>query len=156
MLKIVFKLSVVLLFLMPIVLDAQAPNTSISKGVKYKANIDAPLTSVELEKIKEIYQEATKEQVLERPMHLKRIKHLLRNRIRIIKIDIAEKQRSCPLLSEIELFDHYNKNLKRDLVFNKETFNPLKYNFEFFASVPKIYRVDGTNYYIQIKSQFQD
>lgn len=156
MLRLLFRFFALVLFLVPAEIIAQAPITSNSKSVKYNSSVDAPLTSIELEKIKEVYQESTKEQVLNQPLHLKRIKHLLRNRIRIIKIDIREKQKPCQLLSEIEMFDHYNKNLKRDLVFDQNTFNPLKYNFEFYAATPKMYRVDGTNYYIQIKSQFQD
>lgn len=156
MLKLFLKCCAILVFIIPIGMSAQSSKPSVYKGVKYKANVDAPLTQTELEKIKEVYQESTKDQVLDKPMHLKRIKHLLRNRIEIITIDIIEKQRPCPLLSEIELFNHYNRNLQRDALFNKNTFNPLKYNFEFFASTPKMYRVDGTNYFIQIKSQFQD
>jgi hypothetical protein len=106
-------------------------------------------------KIKDVYQESAKKEVLDSPIRVKQLKHLLRNRIRIIKIDIREKQRPCQLLSDIELFNPYNKALKREVVFNKENFNPLKYNFNFYPSATIMYRVDGTNYYIQIKSQFQ-
>ncbi len=150
------KGAIILIFLIPTQISAQASNIPISKAVKYRDNVNAPLTQSELEKINEVYQNNTKDQVLERPMHLKRIKHLLRNRIRIITIDRIDKQRGYQLMSEVELFNHYNSNLKRDVVFNKETFNPLKYSFEFFAPIPKMYRVDGTNYFIQIKSQFQE
>lgn len=59
------------------------------------------------------------------------------------------------LLSTVILLNKYNPELKRDNAqnFNPETFNPLKYNFAFFAKTDQIYRVDGTNYIIVIHPQ---
>jgi hypothetical protein len=145
----------IFLLIVPLGMNAQTSKKMTYKSVKYKANVDAPLTNSEMGKIKEVYQESAKKEVLDSPIRVKQLKHLLRNRIRIIKIDIREKQRPCQLLSDIELFNPYNKALKREVVFNKENFNPLKYNFNFYPSATIMYRVDGTNYYIQIKSQFQ-
>ena len=145
----------ILLLTLPLATNGQSQNNKTFKGVNYKANVDAPLTNAEMVKIREVYQESTEKQILDNPIRVKHMKHLLRNRIRVIEINIKAKQKPCQLLSEIDLFNDYNKNLKRDEVFNKNNFNPLKYKFKFFESIPMMYRVDGTNYYIQIRSQFQ-
>ncbi|MBV7269952.1 hypothetical protein [Winogradskyella luteola] len=152
--KLFLSIFICMLFI-PLNMASQNDGKVSYKAVKYKDNVKAPLTSNELSKIQEVYQESTKKQVLDRPAYVKRIKHLLRNRFSIIQINIKEKQRNYTLLSEVDLFNHYNKNLKRDTNFNRQTFNPLKYNFDFYPSENKLYRVDGTNYFIQIKSQFQ-
>jgi hypothetical protein len=56
------------------------------------------------------------------------------------------------LLSSVLLKNKCNGALERDTpkTFNPETFNPLKYFFEFHSDQDKIYRVDGTNYIIII------
>ena len=125
------------------------------KAVKYKPNVDAPLTSDELLKIREVYKESTEDVIVNDKAHLKRVKHLLRNRLKIFKLDQKDKQRNYTLLSEVELFNHFNPELKRDMVFDRYGFNPLKYNLNFYPSMNVLYRVDGTNYFIQIASQFQ-
>ncbi|VAW36026.1 hypothetical protein MNBD_GAMMA01-1060, partial [hydrothermal vent metagenome] len=38
--------------------------------------------------------------------------------------------------------------------FNKNTFNPLKYTFDFYSRGGYMYKVDNTNYFIIIKSQY--
>ena len=125
------------------------------KAVKYKPNVDAPLTSDELLKIRELYKESTEDVILNDKARLKRIKHLLRNRLKIFKLDQKDKQRNYTLLSEVELFNHYNSELKRDIVFDRYGFNPLKYNLNFYPSQNVLYRIDGTNYFVQIMSQFK-
>lgn len=134
---------------------AQTAQNVEFKAVKYKPNVDAPLTTNELSKIKEVFGDQTQNIVLNDKAKVKRLKHLLRNRIRILKIDQAQKHRNYTLLSEVELFSAYNPNLKRDVVFDRYGFNPLKYNLNFFPTQNVLYRMDGTNYFIQIKSQFQ-
>jgi hypothetical protein len=154
----IIKFIFIFLLIVPLAISGQNGQSEKHlnlKGVVYKANVDAPLTSSEMAKIKEVYQESTQKQILDHPIRVKHLKHLLRNRIRIIKIDIKAKQKPCQLLSEIDLFNDYNKDLKRDQPFNKKDFNPLKYSFKFFEPIPIMYRVDGSNYYIQIQSQFQ-
>ena len=60
-----------------------------------------------------------------------------------------------PLLSQVKLFDAFNKNIHRDKVFNPNNFNPLKYKLSFYSRNGATYKVDNTNYYIIIKSQYQ-
>uniref|UniRef100_UPI00404AFF6C hypothetical protein n=1 Tax=Gelidibacter sp. TaxID=2018083 RepID=UPI00404AFF6C len=123
--------------------------------VKYKPNVDAPLTAKELAQIKEVYGDKTQSDVLNHPQRVKDFKHLLRNRVEIREIPSTENQKPCLLLSEVSLFDSNVPNLTRDKTFNPETFNPLKYNFNFFARGGYMYKVDNTNYFIIIKSQYQ-
>ena len=123
--------------------------------VQYNSNIKAPLTSSELSQIKEVYGDYAEKYVLNIPQRLKDVKNILRNRVEIKQITNPKEIKSCPLLSEVSLFDNYNRDLKRDQNFNPTTFNPLKYNFEFYSPEASMYKVDNTNYYIIIKSQHQ-
>jgi len=56
-------------------------------------------------------------------------------------------------LDEVELFNKYNSTLKRDMVYDLNTFNPLKYNLPFFSNHSSLYRLGETDYYLLIKSQ---
>ncbi|WP_411895891.1 hypothetical protein [Winogradskyella sp. A2] len=152
-----FLLRILILFLLfssSEIIGQTAQNIKF-KAVKYKPNVDAPLTSSEMAKIKEVYQESTQDVVLNDKAHLKRIKHLLRNRINLLRLNEKAKHRNYINLSEVELFNHYNPELKRDMVFDRYGFNPLKYNLDFYPSQNVLYRIDGTDYFVQIMSQFQ-
>ncbi|MCA0154444.1 hypothetical protein [Winogradskyella vincentii] len=152
-----FLLRILILFLLFSFneINGQTAQNVEFKAVKYRPNVDAPLTSDELLKIREVYKDSTEDVILNDKAHLKRIKHLLRNRINILRLDIKGKQRNYIPLSEVELFNHYNPSLERDVVFDKYGFNPLKYNLNFYPSQNLLYRIDGTSYFIQIMSQFQ-
>jgi len=54
------------------------------------------------------------------------------------------------LLSSLPLIDKYNRKLKRDAVFNPETFNALKYEFNIASKDKQIFRIDRTDYIIII------
>jgi hypothetical protein len=125
------------------------------KFVNYDSNVSAPLTSNELALIIEVYGDTANENVLDNPQRLTDIKNILRNRIEIKTISKSSDQKACPLLSEVPLMDYYVSNLQRDTVFNPQTFNPLKYLFQYHAYGSYLYRVDGTDYFIIVKSQHQ-
>lgn len=59
----------------------------------------------------------------------------------------------CPLLSTVPLKNKYNPNLQSDLNnFDTSKFNPLKYSFNYTStSITYYYRVDNSNYIIEIK-----
>ncbi len=58
----------------------------------------------------------------------------------------------CRLLSSVHLKDKCNPNLINDVDhFNPNTFNPFKYLFTFYAPQAAYFRVDGTEYIIEIK-----
>lgn len=136
--------------------NAQQKKQPPLKLVKYKDNVKTPLTMKERSMLEEVYADKLERYVLSRPSRLKDLKHLLRNRIEIkLMPDLVEYTQKYKTLSEAGLFNSYNKNLKFDTSFNAETFNPLKYNMEFYGRGSRIYRIDNTNYFIIIKSQQQ-
>lgn len=125
------------------------------ESVKYHENVNTSLTKKELSQIQEVYGDMTETLILDHPQRLKDIKHLLRNRIEIYTVDDLGKQKQTKYLSEVPLFTKYNQNLKRDAEFHLETFNPLKYSLAFFGKGTYIYRIDNTNYFIQVTSQYR-
>lgn len=81
----------------------------------------------------------------------KNLQVLLRERI--IFIQQQEKQfEKYQKLADIPLFNKYNSSLVRDVVFDKNTFNVLKYNLTFYSNFPKIYRIDS-NWLIKVEPQ---
>ncbi|TYC12778.1 hypothetical protein ES677_07460 [Bizionia gelidisalsuginis] len=122
--------------------------------VKYNDNVTAPLTIKERSFIKEVYADKFEEYVMNRPQKLKDLKNLLRNRVLIRDMpDLINNPEKYTLLSETDLFNIYNSTLNFDKTYNKETFNVLKYNLQFFGRGSKVYRIDNTSYFIIIKSQ---
>ena len=120
--------------------------------VNYNDNVDAPLTTQERQMLEDVYGDMLEQDVLSRPQRLKDIKHILRNRIEIIKFQNKDLS-SFRKLSEVPLFNIYNKSLTRDAFFNEATFNPLKYQFDFYSRHSSTFRVDNTDYLIIIKPQ---
>lgn len=105
-------------------------------------------------KITEVYGDKTQEIFQNDPDRLKALTDLLDNRIKLVESPVHGEDKYTKL-STIPLLNKYNPNLKRDVVFNPSTFNPLKYNLNFFTSEVQIYRVDNTDYIIVIDSQKQ-
>ncbi len=57
----------------------------------------------------------------------------------------------CLLLSSVPLKNKCNDGLTNDLTqFDWESFNPFKYLFSFYSTQTAFYRVDGTEYIIEI------
>ena len=115
----------------------------------YPSNVDLPFSKSELNKLEEAYGQNLNDQILDRPVRVKDIKDILRNRVDIYQENIKDVS-TIPSLSEVPIFDIYNYRLNRP-VFNRNDFNPLLYNFNFFLKTKQIYRVDNTNYLIVIK-----
>lgn len=149
-------LTIFLLILLPLCSFGQKKNNKVSqKVIKFKDNVDLPLTSKEKLQIDEVYGEYAEKYVYNDSHRLKAIKHLLRNRVEIKKIGEEDNKKPFVLLSKIPLNTAFVKDLKRDSNFNANDFNPLKYNFNLFTKNGGMYRVDGTNTFIIIKSQYQ-
>jgi len=115
----------------------------------YPSNVDLSFSKLELNKLEEAYGQNLNDQILDRPIRVKDIKDILRNRIHIYQENIKDVS-IVPLLSNVPIFNIYNHRLNRP-VFNRNNFNPLLYNFNFFSKTKQIYRVDNTNYLIVIK-----
>ena len=121
--------------------------------ISFKSNTKASLNNAELAKLKEVYGAALRKEILDRPARVLTIKEILRNRVIVKEITDQNKQKPCPKLSEIPLFDAFVSTLKRDVVFNPKSFNPLKYDFKYHKPGFQLIRVDNTNYFIIIKPQ---
>lgn len=143
------------LFLLTFNINSQTNKSAIRSAIEFPENVDAPLTEKEKKMINEVYQSKADEIVFSQEDFLKDIKHLLRNRILLYEDTDAKTQKKCKLLSEVPLLNIYNENLKRDTKFDLSSFNPLKYQLDFFANGTYVYRIDNTNYFIQITSQYR-
>lgn len=147
---LVFVIAVVSLF--SIETQAQTEMKPLTRVV-YNENVKEPLTNRELSQIKEVYGDYTSK-ILEHPQRLKDIKNILRNRVVIMKVENKDLS-SFENLSSVPLFNPYNLNVTRDVTYNPNTFNPLKYQFNFHSrQKDKFYRFDNTPYLIIIKSQY--
>lgn len=125
----------------------------VVKVMNHNDNVKQPLTSQEMDFLVEAYGDELDEYILNRPQRLKDVKDILRNRVKIELASRNEKSAYLPLLSTVALFTTYNSALKRDVNFDKNTFNPLKYQFHFHGFGTSMYRVDNTNYIVIIKPQ---
>lgn len=101
----------------------------------------------------EVFGDQLEKLVLNDKDRLNGLNLLLEKRVKII-IEPYATFESYPKLSEFTVNNSYNKDLKRDDVFDINTFNVLKYNLSFFSNREiKYYRVDNTDYLIKILSQ---
>lgn len=103
-------------------------------------------------KISEVYGNKTEEIFQNDPDRLKALTDLLNNRIKIVESPINDNEKYIKL-SSIPLLNKYNSSLERDVVFDANTFNPLKYALNFFSTKPEVYRIDNTDYIIVISQQ---
>ena len=121
--------------------------------VQYEDNVNTPFSANEMFQLTEVYGSSLEKEILSRPNRVLSMKNLLRNRLVIENRPDPKDQKECTLLSEVPLFDAFVSTLTRDSVFNPQKFNPLKYSFPFYARGEYMYRVDGTDYFILVKSQ---
>ncbi len=125
----------------------------VVKVVAYNDNVKQSLTTQEMDFLVEAYDDKLEEYILSRPQRLKDVKDILRNRVKIELASNNEKSPYMPLLSTVPLFTNYNSKLERDVYFDKNDFNPLKYQFHFHGFGTAMYRIDNTNYVVIIKPQ---
>lgn len=104
-------------------------------------------------KIQAIYGSKMLEFAQNNPEHLARLNDLLDNRIKVIESPATTAEDKYIKLSSVELLNKYNPDLKRDLVYDPNTFNPLKYNLNFFSNSAVVYRIDNTDFLIVITPQ---
>jgi hypothetical protein len=116
------------------------------------ANISSASAQQVNAKIQEVYGDKTQEIAQNDPERIKVLNDLLDNRIKIVESPVVGEDK-YPKLSTVPLANKYNPNLQRDLVFDPNNFNPLKYSMNFFTSKVQIYRVDNTDYIIVINTQ---
>ncbi|WP_375238595.1 hypothetical protein [Aurantibacter sp.] len=134
---------------------AQNLKNKEQKFVQYPENIDLDFTKKERVFLSEAFSQEYISVIDKDVNASRRFKHLLRNRVCFIYVPYEEKLKSYPKLSSIGFFTDFNKNPKKDLIFDRETFNVLKYNFTFFSKESYKVRIDNTNYVLVVESQFK-
>ena len=103
-------------------------------------------------KIQEVYGDKYQEISTNDPERIKLLSDLLENRIKIVEVSSVGEDK-YPKLSSVSLLNKYNPNLTRDVAFDMNTFNPLKYNLNFFSTKTEVYRIDNTDYLLVIQPQ---
>ena len=146
--KIIFFFSIVIFSNIGVVIAQNDSNSQQTWITQYPSNVELPLSHDERIKLDNAYGSELKNQILDRPIRVKDIKDILRNRIDIYQENIKDVS-TIPLLSNVPIFNIYNHKLNRP-VFNRNNFNPLLYNFNFFLKSKQIYRVDNTNFLVVI------
>ena len=101
-----------------------------------------PLTNKEIRFIKSALGEEAYYRIMNVKALEQNIKDILRNRVQILTKQYNPYEK-FPKLSSIT-------NAYSSQIFNKYSFNPLFYDFDFESFESQIYRVDGTDYIINI------
>lgn len=85
-----------------------------------------------------------------RPEIMQAMITLLENRIRYEILTSSESEK-YPKLSSVGLMTKYNSTLIADSVFDKKTFNPLKYDIPFFTKERFVFKIDDTDFVLIIE-----
>tara|TARA_B100002052_G_C15596578_1_gene469029 strand:+ start:44 stop:481 length:438 start_codon:yes stop_codon:yes gene_type:complete len=101
-----------------------------------------PLTNQEISFIKSALGKEAYYRIINVKALEQNIKDILRNRVQILTKRYFTSEK-FPKLSSIT-------NSNSSQIFNKNNFNPLFYDFDFESFESQIYRVDGTDYIINI------
>ena len=117
-------------------------------------NLDGELTKEEKQFIDAVFGDKANKLVYNNSNFLKSLKHLLRNRISIIKVNSNSKAKKGKLLSQVPFSNDFINQEKENFT-TIEKFNPLKYKMNFFSKGTYMYVIDNTDYVIQITSQFR-
>ena len=105
-------------------------------------SVTNPLTNQEIRFIKSALGEAAYNRIINIKALEQNIKDILRNRVQILTKRYFPSEK-FPKLSSIS-------NSNSSQIFNKYNFNPLFYDFDFESLESQVYRVDGTDYIINI------
>ena len=105
-------------------------------------SVTNPLTNQEIRFIKSALGEEAYYRIINFKALEKNIKDILRNRVQILTKRYFPSEK-LPKLSSIT-------NSNSSQIFDKYNFNPLLYDFDFESFESQIYRVDGTDYIINI------
>jgi len=105
-------------------------------------SVTNPLTNQEIRFIKSALGEEAYYRIINIKALEQNIKDILRNRVQILTKRYFPSEK-FPKLSSVS-------NSNSSQIFNNYNFNPLFYDFDFESLEPKVYRVDGTDYIINI------
>jgi len=105
-------------------------------------NLDYAFTNQELSFIYNAFDDETLKRINKIKALEKYVKDILRNRVQILNKKYHTNE-NLPKLSSVS-------SAAITKIFNKNSFNPLLYNFDFDSQISQIYRVDGTDYIINV------
>lgn len=103
-------------------------------------------------KIQEVYGDKTQELVINDSQRFAFLTDLVENRIKVIESPISGNDKYTKL-SSVALINKYNSSLTRDVAYDPNTFNALKYDLKFSSKNAEIYRIDNTDYLVVIQPQ---
>lgn len=81
--------------------------------------------------------------------HYKNLQKLLQERVLFIQEPFQENEK-FPKISQTTLLNKYNSELVKDLSFDENNFNILKYDLNLFSPNTKVYRFDNSDWLIVI------
>ena len=110
--------------------------------IEFNENVHRPLNDIEIKYILEAYGESTYKRILNINPLLLNIKDILRNRVEILKKKYYKNEE----IKKLSLV----KKTSSNPIFDINDFNPLLYDFDFESKKNQIYRVDNTDYLINI------
>ena len=110
--------------------------------IEFNENVYSPLNDIEIKYILEAYGESTYKRIININPLLLNIKDILRNRVEILKKKYYKNEE----IKKLSLVKKTNSNP----IFDINDFNPLLYDFDFESKKNQIYRVDNTDYLINI------
>jgi len=110
--------------------------------IEFNENVQSPLNDIEKKYILEAYGESTYKRIININPLLLNIKDILRNRVEILKKKYYKNEE----IKKLSLVKKTNSNP----IFDINDFNPLLYDFDFESKKNQIYRVDNTDYLINI------
>lgn len=96
---------------------------------------------------KKFIQEVFQNNISPGTQHYKNLLILLQDRVEFVK-ELPIKGEKYPKISQMPLFNKYNSQLERDVEFDPNSFNVLKYDLNFFSSFMKVYRFDNSDWII--------
>jgi len=95
--------------------------------------------------LNEVYQDQISYTHLNDSRHYNRLKSLMENRMFITYFPYHDTEKYVNTL-DMPLFNIYNPNLEYDYEFDLNSFNPFKYDLDFYPKLTKFYRIAHTNY----------
>ena len=117
------------------------------------ANINSISAQQVNAKIQEVYGDQTQTLVINDAERSAFLMDLIENRIKIIESPLVNESDKHTKLSTVALFNKYNSSITRDVTYNANTFNALKYDLKFSSKNTEVYRIDNTDFLIVIQPQ---
>ncbi len=88
--KIIYIFSILIFTNIGVVIAQNNSERYVNWITHYPSNIDLPFSKSELNKLQEVYNQNLKDQILDRPIRIKDIKDILRNRVYIYQENIKD------------------------------------------------------------------